>query len=150
MMKKIEDKKELTSIELVFENCEDCKIPIKFVEFFVIDDITESLRFQRNNYLHSHESAEYFYIKIDKKWAKTTEFITVAPQDKPQSVLERLKPPYDICCVQLNFKDKTERYIYLPFGGNENEYINGYQTVNADNNDVIIKIERIDDDKSNN
>ena len=110
-MKKIEDKNELTSIDLVFENCEDCKIPIKFVEFFVVEDITELLRFQRNNYLHNHESAEYFYIKIDEKWAKTTEFITVAPQDEPQSVVERLKAHSDICCVQLNYTDKTERYI---------------------------------------
>lgn len=124
--------KEITSIDIVFENCEVARIPRKQINYFAIDGVKERITFNIHGTWHNKVS-EHFYISIRKKYLETQKM-----KDNKISILERIQGTIDIASVSIIYKNKMENNILVPWG--TQEYTNEYQKVKVADDEVIIEI----------
>ena len=102
--------KEIKRIDIVFENCEVAEIPIEYVEFFTMHNITESITYNIHN--NSSFTAEHFRIILKKEADVPTNICGIVEKAK---AFERIQSWNDIAAVTLNYTDNTSRHIYVEY-----------------------------------
>lgn len=126
--------KEITSIDIVFENCEVARIPRKQINYFAIDGVKEKITFNIHGEWHNKVS-EHFYISIRKKYLETQKM-----KNDNISILERIQRTVDIASVSIIYKNKMENNILVPWG--KQKYTNEYQKVKVADDEVFIEIKK--------
>ena len=135
--------KKLKNIELVFENIEVLRLPIRVVEVVDIKGIFRQLRKNMgvndvDEYIHCEKAA----LLLDSTANDNKFWVTDYYRDAPMSPFDRIRKYNDITCVTLYYADGKRENIYVPWKGSDE--INDLQKVSYDNEsgELIIKIEK--------
>lgn len=102
----------LKYFNLVFENCEECKVSVDDIQCFNLDDITENRQLHWNtdkrvfDYLHCLSALVVF-----KPSAANT------PTTLTEPLFNRLEQCPDITAIELIYEDDSKELIYVPWLG---------------------------------
>lgn len=134
--------KQLTSIDLNFENCETGNIPLDAIEYINIGGITKKQNISLNALLKSdadYTEKQYLacqsldlILNLDLVKHLATNFYTES-STSPSPLLTHLVTWPDIVDINLNYQDKTHKDIYMPWKSiqqNELDTNNLYQVKN--------------------
>lgn len=118
-------KKQVKSITLVLENCEDITIARKHIGAFYCKDITATITRAACNSIFKEQCCREFFLEIHKDADQP--FDSFREND---TVFSRLTDP-DITAVDITYADDTKEYIFVPWKSEErircnNEYQTSY------------------------
>lgn len=132
--------KQLSSIDLNFENCETGTIPLNAIEYLSLTGVKENRNINLNALIKSDYKEEKYLacesldliLKLDSIKHLATNFYTES-STSPSPLLTHLVTWPDIVDINLNYQDKTHKDIYLPWKSiqqNELDTNNLYQVKN--------------------
>jgi len=126
-------------IDIVFENCEHCRLPPHMLNGLMVQDITKSYWINCFQYkkgeINTFLSCKQFFITINPSGLKIK---TEMGGETETSLKKRLLSCNDITNVQICFEDGTSEYISVPWEGEH--YTNELQTVKPDGKSLVIEI----------
>lgn len=126
-------------IDIVFENCEHCKLLPHMFRGLRIQDITKSYWINCFQYekgeINAFWDCKRFAITINPAGLKTK---TWMGGETETSLKERLLSHRDITHVSIYFKDERDEYIGVPWEGEH--YTNELQTVKTSGKSLEIEI----------
>lgn len=132
--------KQLSSIDLNFENCETGTIPLEAIEYLSLNGVKENQNINLNALIKSDYKEEKYLtcenldliLKLDSIKHLTTNFYTESDTSSSPLLTHLVTWP-DIVDINLNYQDKTHKDIYLPWRSiqpNELDTNNLYQVKN--------------------
>ena len=141
----MKSKLKLKQVELIFENCEYCIIPAKYIHNLSIDEFDNRIHFGQINGL-----LEFLHCRLDRLEISNEFLINAHSQfnenniNENQTLLDRLKEN-DVVAIELvYFKNKRSKEYYLPWN-EENEYHNKYQKFTEGEKTSILRVSKEDD-----
>lgn len=120
---------ELKNIVIVFENCEVLKLSPKIFDYIKLEDITTNYSLNMWGQFLEQIKCKDCYLKINKSKCNS----------KVINELERINCYKDIASIELTFKDKSKKYMYVDWNY-EDDYSNSYQEVIDSDRNVIVHI----------
>lgn len=136
--------KTIKELHLVFENCEVCIIPSKYISTFSIQNVKRSIQFSGKD---SYDNPEYYRegYSTDRVYISLTNYdklFSKFSKGEKDPLLNRLKCP-DITHIDIIYSDKTNAYVSVPWFRDE-PYTNYYQEYSVlslkNRNKLVIKI----------
>lgn len=133
----------LTSIDLVMENCEGFRIPVKYVHTLAIEDIKRSCGVHINGYVDGadswelgeeweHFSSDDIFISLNREGVKD-----IQDFHHFNTLEERVQKWDDLCQIIYNYSDKTEKQFLVTW--NDKPLINSHDEENEWQHVVITK-----------
>lgn len=124
--------KKLKNIELVFENIEVLRLPIRVVEVVDIKGIFRQLRKNMgindvDEYIHCEKAA----LLLDSAANDNEFWVTDYYRGDPISPFDRIRKHNDIICITLYYADGKREKIYVPWEKSSEN--NDLQKVSYDN-----------------
>lgn len=120
--------KEIKSITLVFENCDEVTIPYKYIKQFYCEGIKGIIYKSKNRIVYGKE-CDYFILTISDTDIKT---------QYGYPLFDRIFEYKDISYVYIKYDDNNEESIRLPWlDDDNNEDENQYQALSSDKNGCI-------------
>lgn len=132
-------KAKLKEIEILFENCEYCIIPAKYIENFSLDSISSSIRYSKFNGIHEFQNYN-LVLQLEDDYIRShyPQFNKDLINDNT-TIFSRIRDK-DIVSIRLVFSNsKIFPEYYVPWD-DSNEYINEYQTISSTENSTIIRV----------
>jgi len=130
----------IISINLVFENCEVCNIPIEYIYSFHIGGIAKSLSYYpySQGFRKTDEASELMFVftKEFLDYEGLTQF------DTP--IAQRIKKHMDICSVMVNYDDASTKTYGIRWKGADGDCIsdeNPGQSFIENDGEIIIKVD---------
>jgi hypothetical protein len=102
--------KKLKRLEIVYENCETCAIPVKNIRSLYVRDITTSLSLMGNVNIYEEKSAKSFCVIFDK-----AEYKTHFGDYEQSNFLDRTYAFNDITHIALVYEDDSEDYLGVEY-----------------------------------
>lgn len=139
LIKKLKPKQ----IELVFENCEYCVIPIKYIHRFSISNFNNRLDYSILNGLLNFSNCRLDYLEISNDFLLNN-FPRFNEEciNKDINLFDRIKNVNDVVSIELVYKRKSKTVqFYLPWN-DEDEYSNKYQTFEVKEKTSILKVSK--------
>ena len=125
------------SIVLVFENCEECLIESKYLEFFRTGSIRTRIETYNNCSILDVIEVTNFFKVIFKPSISEVKYLR--GDDKYCSLIERLEKIKDITSIVINYENEEcaiSKQIYVPWkSADKSDSTNKYQTMEIDKND---------------
>lgn len=137
-------KLKLKQVELVFENCEYCIIPAKFIYHLSVSCFNRRLDYSNINGLLEFNRCKLDYLEISNDFLLNSyPRFTEEAIDKDINLFDRLKDGKDVVSIELVYNGKKNRtpQLYLPWN-DENEYSNKYQTFEIKEKTSILKVSK--------
>lgn len=108
--------KDVDKITLIFENCEEMKIPKHVIGHFLIDGLHESVSRIASNSISMMKQADTFAMEIMKK-SDSIPYYPFERKDKTDkmTMIGRISEYSNISAVELEYEDGTSDYIYVDY-----------------------------------
>lgn len=123
-------------IELIFENTESVKIPIKNIGQMKMSGIKEGISSNARS-IETYKYADYLYLEIDKKG--NIPFKNLLGEE--ELTFDRLLQCNDICIIDIEIEGKKEE-ILLPYDGPIDEINSLQKTYLSKNGNLYIVIDK--------
>lgn len=136
-------KLKLKEVELVFENCEYCIIPAKYIHNFSISNFNSVLNYSKLNDLLKFDKCKLNYLEISNdfllnNFPRFNEKVI----NNHTNLFDRIKDGKDVASLKVIYKRNIKTpELYLPWN-DENEYSNKYQTFEIKEKTSILKVSR--------
>lgn len=102
----------IENVELVFENCESVEVPLRYIGYLILNNITQRISRTHSGAPELRKCAKEFAIEIDRKFDKES--------------LERVSRPCSITYVEITFGNGVHQEYVVSWG--EGDHDNEYQT----------------------
>lgn len=135
-------KLKLKQVELVFENCEYCIIPAKFIRSLCINEFDNMINFNQINGLLEFSHCRLDLLEVSNEFLNNahSQFNKDNINDK-ETLLERFKG-HDVVSIELvYYKNKRTKQYYLPWN-DEDDYYNKYQKFTIGEKTSILRISK--------
>lgn len=102
--------KKLKKLEIVYENCETCAIPVKNIRSLYVSDITTSLSLMGGGNIYEKKTTGSFCVIFDK-----IEYKTHFGDYEQSNFLDRTNAFNDITHIALVYEDDSEDYLGIEY-----------------------------------
>lgn len=135
---------DIVNIELVFENLESMKIPIKCFEYFHVSDLNEEINKVTTNCMLKQKIAGTIAFKLSSNLSEVIfEPLSEIGKEEKINIVDRLIVYSDISSIYFEYTDGKIETVY-PLWSMDSEYSNTYQkSYLSKNNELFVVIHEV-------
>lgn len=125
---------EVKAISFGFENCEGCEIPIEYVWYFSVENVTKLKSYHCSNGIREYSVANKLSVQFEQKF-----YGYVEKSDFGDLVIERICKYNDICWFNILYVDGSQEK-YMVKWQVDDQYTNPGQKVTQEEYGLLLEI----------
>ena len=108
-------RKQLQSVDLYFENCEECRVPVENIEYLCLNNITKQIKHYNFSNYSELLIAKEVYMEINGD----VTYIPFGLKEMGEETLSKRILLNDITEITLNFTDGSHNTYWVDYDGEE-------------------------------